>query len=102
MGALLLGAGFGAAQNASLSLMFERVSPAGYDMVSAVWNLAYDAGMGVGAAGFGLLVVRTGYQAGFAIVGLILVAALVPVWRDRRWLTPNDVASMEAPARRVS
>lgn len=102
VGALLLGAGFGAAQNASLSLMFERVSPAGYDMVSAVWNLAYDAGMGVGAAGFGLLVVRTGYQAGFAIVGLILVAALVPVWRDRRWLTPNDVASMEAPARRVS
>jgi predicted MFS family arabinose efflux permease len=48
-GAVLLGLGFGVAQNASLTLMFERVSPSGYDMVSAVWNLAYDAGLGLGA-----------------------------------------------------
>ena len=54
-GAVLLGAGFGVAQNASLTLMFDRVTAAGYDMVSAVWNLAYDAGMGLGAAGFGVV-----------------------------------------------
>ena len=44
IGMLLVGAGFGMAQNASLSLMFENVPASGYDMVSAIWNLAYDAG----------------------------------------------------------
>jgi predicted MFS family arabinose efflux permease len=85
-GAILLGLGFGVAQNASLSLMFARVSPAGYDSASAVWNLAYDAGMGVGAAGFGALAVRTGYPGAFAIVALALGVALAPIWRERRWL----------------
>ena len=74
-GSVLLGVGFGIAQNSSLTLMFERVSAGGYDMVSALWNLAYDAGLGIGAAGFGVLVTRTGYPAAFALVaGLMLLA----------------------------
>jgi predicted MFS family arabinose efflux permease len=81
-GAVLLGLGFGAAQNASLTLMFERVSASGYDMVSAVWNLAYDAGLGLGAAGFGVLVTRTGYPGAFALVAGLMLVALVPMWRD--------------------
>jgi len=85
-GAILLGLGFGVAQNSSLTLMFERVSAAGYDMVSAVWNLAYDAGLGLGAAGFGVLVTRTGYPGAFALVAVFMLLALAPVWRDRRWL----------------
>ncbi len=85
-GATLLGLGFGAAQNASLSLMFERVPVSGYDMVSAMYNLAYDAGMGLGAATFGVLAVRTGYAGAFLAVGLLLVLGLAPVWRDRAWL----------------
>jgi predicted MFS family arabinose efflux permease len=85
-GAILLGLGFGAAQNASLSLMFERVPASGYDMVSAMYNLAYDAGMGLGAATFGVLAARTGYAGAFLAVGLLLVLALVPLWRDRAWL----------------
>jgi predicted MFS family arabinose efflux permease len=89
-GAVLLGLGFGAAQNASLSLMFERVSVSGYDMVSAVWNLAYDAGLGLGAAGFGVLAARAGYAGAFGIAAALMLAALAPVWRDRRWLVPAD------------
>ena len=85
-GAVLLGVGFGVAQNASLTLMFDRVTAAGYDMVSAIWNLAYDAGLGLGAAGFGAMVVHTGYPGAFALTGALMVAALAPVWRDRRWL----------------
>jgi predicted MFS family arabinose efflux permease len=87
---VLLGLGFGAAQNASLSLMFERVSVSGYDMVSAVWNLAYDAGLGLGAAGFGVLAARAGYAGAFGIAAALMLAALAPVWRDRRWLVPAD------------
>jgi predicted MFS family arabinose efflux permease len=85
-GAILLGLGFGVAQNASLTLMFDRVSASGYDMVSAVWNLAYDAGMGLGAAGFGVVVTRAGYPGAFAIVGVLMLVALGPVWRNRGWL----------------
>ena len=89
-GAVLLGLGFGVAQNASLTLMFDRVSASGYDMVSAVWNLAYDAGMGLGAAGFGVLAVRAGYAGAFGIVAGLMLVALAPVWRDRGWLVPAD------------
>jgi predicted MFS family arabinose efflux permease len=89
-GAVLLGLGFGTAQNASLTLMFERASGSGYDVVSAVWNLAYDAGLGLGAAGFGVLATRAGYGAAFGIVAAFTLVALVPVWRDRGWLVPAD------------
>jgi predicted MFS family arabinose efflux permease len=89
-GAVLLGLGFGVAQNASLTLMFEGVSPSGYDMVSAVWNLAYDAGLGLGAAGFGVVAARAGYTGAFGIAGAFVLVALAPVWRDRGWLVPAD------------
>ena len=60
-GSVIFGPGFGVAQNASLSLMYERAPASGYDAVSALWNLSYDAGMGLGAVGFGLLAGGTGY-----------------------------------------
>lgn len=97
-GAILLGLGFGAAQNASLSLMFERVSPTGYDMVSAVWNLAYDAGMGLGAAGFGVLAVQTGYSGAFLVVAIVLGIALIPAWRDPAWLAPQAEPATAGPS----
>ncbi|HEX6536086.1 MAG TPA: MFS transporter [Gemmatimonadaceae bacterium] len=89
-GMLLLGAGFGVAQNASLVLMFERVSQEGYDTVSALWNLAYDAGMGLGASAFGVLAARTGYPLAFAVTAAAMLAALAPTWRDRAWLAADE------------
>ena len=85
-GAVLLGIGFGVAQNSSLALMFERASASGYDMVSAVWNLAYDAGLGIGAAGFGVIVVRAGYSGAFAIAAGVMLVALATVWLRPGWL----------------
>jgi predicted MFS family arabinose efflux permease len=82
-GMVLFGAGFGVAQNASLSLLFDRVPPSGYGATSAVWNLAYDAGYGLGAAGFGLLIGPVGYAAGFAVTAGVLLAGLALAWRDR-------------------
>ena len=83
IGMALLGAGFGMAQNATLALMFERVAPSGYDTVSALWNLAYDAGLGLGGAGFGVLAARTGYPAAFALTAGVVLGALAPAWRER-------------------
>jgi MFS family permease len=81
--ASLVGAGFGAAQNASLTLMFAVVPRSEFDSVSALWNLAYDAGLGAGGAGLGLLASGTGYSAGFAITGALILALLAALWRSR-------------------
>jgi MFS family permease len=83
-GCVLFGAGFGVAQNTTLSLMYARVPASGYAAVSAVWNIAYDAGMGLGAAAFGLLAGGTGYPAAFAITAAAMLAALAPALRGRR------------------
>jgi len=79
----LFGGGFGVAQNASLALMFERVSNAHYDAVSALWNAAYDTGLGLGAAGFGLIAATTGYRVALGLTAVVVLAALVPALRER-------------------
>jgi MFS family permease len=82
-GMVLFGTGFGVVQNASMAMMFERVSPAGYGTASALWNLAYDGGFGLGAAGFGVVAAQTGYPVGFAITAAVMLAFLVgPAARD--------------------
>jgi MFS family permease len=83
-GTALFGAGFGIAQNATLAVMYARVSAASYGTVSALWNLAYDGGMGVGAASFGLIAGPTGYPWAFTLTALLMLSALVPALRDRR------------------
>jgi predicted MFS family arabinose efflux permease len=82
-GMALFGAGFGVTQNASMTLMLNRVAPSGYGTVSAIWNLAFDAGIGAGAFGFGVVAARTGYPAAFAATAALVLAALVPLALDR-------------------
>ncbi|WP_206061662.1 hypothetical protein [Nonomuraea basaltis] len=60
--------------------MFERGEPS---QVSALWNLAYDAGMGAGALGFG----HTGYPAGFVLVAALITVTL-PLTRVRPACAP--------------
>src|SRR5690349_1374851 len=72
---LVFGLGFGAAQSATLNLMFSRVPTSGYGAASALWNLAYDTGVGLGAAGFGLVAAQTGYPTAFGLTGAVVLAA---------------------------
>lgn len=95
-GTALFGAGFGITQNATLTLMYTRVSAASYGTVSALWNLAYDGGMGVGAAGFGITAGLTGYPWAFALTALLMLVAVAPTLRDRRITAPS--AHPPAPA----
>lgn len=46
--------------------------------MSALWNVAYDAGMGIGAAGFGAVAGSTGYPWAFALTALLMLTALAP------------------------
>jgi MFS family permease len=83
IGMVIFGIGFGITQNATLTLMFDRVSPSGYDAVSAVWNVGYDAGLGLGAVVFGILSTHTGYPTAFALLAAFMLAMLAPAWLDR-------------------
>jgi predicted MFS family arabinose efflux permease len=83
IGMVLFGIGFGITQNATLTLMFDRVSPSGYDAVSAVWNVGYDAGLGIGAVAFGVVSTHTGYPIAFALLSAFMLAMLAPAWYDR-------------------
>jgi MFS family permease len=80
-GMVLFGAGFGVIENATFALLIEQMPEA---KASALWNFAYDAGYGAGPAVFGLICVRTGYPAAFALTGVLVLAAVPIAWRERK------------------
>jgi predicted MFS family arabinose efflux permease len=81
-GAAIFGAGFGILQNATLTLMYTRVPPAGYSTVSAIWNAAYDFGMAIGAVGVGLVVSTIGFSAAFLLTAAAMLPALLMARRE--------------------
>ncbi|MGK5729474.1 MFS transporter [Streptomyces sp. URMC 124] len=83
VGVAVFGIGFGITQNATITLMYSRVPASGYGTVSALWNVAYDTGMGIGAVGFGAVAGLTGYPWAFTLTAALMLTALAPVWRDR-------------------
>ena len=88
-GMVLFGAGFGVIENATFALLIEQLPEA---RASALWNFAYDAGYGAGPAVFGLISVRTGYPAAFALSGALILAAVPVAMRERK-----AVASVARP-----
>jgi predicted MFS family arabinose efflux permease len=87
-GASLVGLGFGVVQNDSLVLMFGTVGAAGYGAASAAWNIAYDAGTGVGATGLGAVAQPLGFEAAFGVAAGLLVLIMPAVLPRRR--APSD------------
>jgi MFS family permease len=82
-GMVLFGAGFGVIENATFALLIEQLPEA---KASAMWNLAYDAGYGAGPAVFGLICVRTGYPAAFALTAALILAVVPVALRERNAL----------------
>jgi len=80
-GSILFGVGFGAAQNLTIALMYNRVDRSRYGQVSALWNLAYDGGWGIGAMVFGVVVSGVGFATAFALTAVVVAAAVVPAVR---------------------
>jgi predicted MFS family arabinose efflux permease len=73
LGALAFGTGFGAVQNVTLVVMFGRAESGA---ASTAWNIAYDAGNGLGSVSFGALITATGYPLTFAVAaGLVFCCA---------------------------
>ncbi|WP_019855271.1 MFS transporter [Actinopolyspora mortivallis] len=94
LGAFGVGAGFGGLQNAALVLMFERASAGA---ASTAWNIAYDAGNGIGSAGLGAVVAVGGYPTGFLVCAVLVAAgfpaALHVARRARQGVTHASPAS---------
>jgi MFS family permease len=84
VGAALFGTGFGAAQNLTLAMMYDRVAKSRYGQVSALWNLAYDGGWGLGAIIFGAVVAGTGYSLAFGLTAAVVATAIIPALRANR------------------
>lgn len=77
VGAALVGLGFGAVQNDSLTALFAAYGNARYGAASAAWNIAYDAGTGVGAVGLGALADPFGFRAAFGVAAVACAATSV-------------------------
>ncbi|MFC4867945.1 MFS transporter [Streptomonospora arabica] len=75
-GAGLFGAGFGAVQNDTIVIMFRRAGARAYGTASAVWNIGYDAGTGLGSFALGVAIQAAGYGPAFAAMGAVLAACL--------------------------
>jgi predicted MFS family arabinose efflux permease len=92
-GALVFGAGFGVLQNASLSLMYARVTAGGEGTVSAIWNAAFDLGMAAGALCAGPVIGLAGYSVTFGLTAAVMLPALVLVGRDRASIQQDPTAT---------
>ncbi|QYJ05640.1 MFS transporter [Nocardioides panacisoli] len=75
------GVGFGAIQNETLVLMFQRAGPGAHGRASTVWNLAYDAGSGFGAYAIGVLALPLDMGGAFLVAALAIVLVLPAVRR---------------------
>jgi predicted MFS family arabinose efflux permease len=84
VGATAFGLGFGALQNATLTVMYARTTEGEYGVVSAIWNAAYDGGMAVGALVVGAASALTGLGPAFLVVGAIVAGTLAIARRDGR------------------
>ncbi|MGA8113796.1 MAG: MFS transporter [Actinocatenispora sp.] len=89
---LVFGLGFGMAQNQTLVALFDRAGTGRHGVASAAWNIAYDAGTGIGAIGLGALAGQAGYPWAFVTVAVLVAGCLPVAWRTGRssWRTATD------------
>ena len=82
-GAMLFGGGFGLLQSSTLLLTMQRVAESERGLGSALWNVSFDAGTGVGALLFGFLIGGSGFSVAFYLSSALLAASLILVALDR-------------------
>ena len=77
---LVVGIGYGTLQNLTLLVALSRVASRDYGRASAIWNVGFDAGTGLGAVVFGFVATSGGFGMAFLVLGG-LAAAAVPLTR---------------------
>lgn len=86
VGTLLLGLGYGALQNLTLVVSLAAVGRRHQHQASAVWNVGFDLGTGIGSVAVGAIAVQASFSAAMWVVaGLaVLVLPLVAAVRETR------------------
>lgn len=77
LGALLFGGSFGVGQNEALLSMFSRLPRSKVSEASAVWNIFYDGGTGLGSAALAFAVTAYGYAGAFGAGAAVVVLGTV-------------------------
>ena len=83
LGAVLFGGGFGMVQNEALLSMFFRLPRSRVSEASAVWNISYDAGTGLGSFLLGMVAAVFAYQGAFAAGAVVIAVGIVLTVADR-------------------
>ncbi|MEU8966896.1 MFS transporter [Streptomyces sp. NPDC048491] len=91
--ATLYGAGFGALQNDTLVVMFRRARQGGHGRASTLWNMAYDAGTGIGALAVGVCSQLVGLDGAFTGCAVLILLAAHLALRDARFERRADRAA---------
>jgi predicted MFS family arabinose efflux permease len=84
VGSALFGLGFGACQNDSLVTIFSIAGRRRLAAASAAWNIAYDAGTGLGSFVLGAVATALGYVWVFAVAAaavVLVVPFTLKAWR---------------------
>lgn len=76
----LFGAAFGVVQNDALVAMFARTSAG---TASVAWNVAFDAGQGLGAVAVGAVAAQVGFPVAFGVLAVAAFVLLPVAWRAR-------------------
>lgn len=83
LAALLFGGGFGAVQNESLLAMFQRTPRSKLSEASAVWNIFFDTGTGLGSVVFGAVASMFLFSGAFGAGAAVIALGLVVTGADR-------------------
>lgn len=83
IGVLLYGAGFGAVQNEALTLMFYRLPRSKASEASAIWNIAYDGGTGLGSTIYGMLLATMVFAPMFGLAAAVILIGVLVTTSDR-------------------
>lgn len=87
-GGVCFGLGLGAIQTATLTAMFGRATPRGYDVASTAWNIAVDAGSAIGSIAIGVAADLVGFPVTFAATAVVVALTLPFAWRVVRPAPP--------------
>lgn len=73
---VVVGIGYGTLQNLTLLVALSRVTSRDYGRASAIWNVGFDAGTGLGSVLLGVVATSWGFGIGFLVLSGLAVAAV--------------------------
>ncbi|OKX88912.1 MFS transporter [Corynebacterium glutamicum] len=83
IGAVMFGGAFGMVQNEALLSMFFRLPRTRVSEASAIWNIAFDSGTGIGSFLLGIVAASFAYSGAFGSGAVVILFGIVLTTADR-------------------